>query len=153
MNLKNKDIQQLIENYFEGKTSLQEEQFLRNYFRQESTDVEFESYRPIFQYFNEERTLWKHKEQSDSFVRKKSDKRLWYIFALSAAACLFFLFNLSNIMESKKSPETTIAYIDGEKYTNILFIQTEILSVLDDLEENNEQVFSSQIELLDTFFE
>lgn len=45
------DIDQLLERYFEGNTSLAEEQQLRNYFNGEEVAEDLRSYQPLFQYF------------------------------------------------------------------------------------------------------
>ena len=49
--MNNTAIKYLIEQYFEGETSLQEEQQLRTYFQQEEVAEELKEYQPLFQYF------------------------------------------------------------------------------------------------------
>lgn len=48
-----KKIEQLLERYFEGETSLEEEKILRNYFTAEDIPDHLASYRAQFQYINE----------------------------------------------------------------------------------------------------
>jgi hypothetical protein len=50
-------------------------------------------------------------------------------------------------------PETSQAYIDGKKYTDIELIQLETLKALENLSESNDAAISSQIEALDLFFD
>jgi len=45
----------LLEKYFEGDTSLWEEQELRDYFSSKTVDKELVAYAPLFQYFKTER--------------------------------------------------------------------------------------------------
>jgi hypothetical protein len=54
-----KIIQQLLDSYFEGETSLQEEEQLRRYFQQEDIHPSLKTYQPMFRYFvtNQEVTL------------------------------------------------------------------------------------------------
>lgn len=47
----------LLERYFEGKTSLQEEQALRDYFRQENVADHLTGYAPLFQYWDREAAI------------------------------------------------------------------------------------------------
>lgn len=42
------NVQQLLDRYFEGETSIQEEQQLRSYFASTDVDVAFEMYTPLF---------------------------------------------------------------------------------------------------------
>jgi hypothetical protein len=43
-------------------------------------------------------------------------------------------------------------YIDGKKYTDIELIQLETIKALDNFSEDNDDVYSSQVEALDLFF-
>lgn len=49
--MKPQTIQQLLDKYFEGETSIQEEAQLREYFNQPNVDSRLLHYKPIFQYF------------------------------------------------------------------------------------------------------
>lgn len=51
MDFKIQMIQQLLDKYWEGETSLQEEQTLREYFNQDTVAKEFKSFQPLFQYY------------------------------------------------------------------------------------------------------
>lgn len=48
-----KYIEQLLENYWQGETTLQEESILRNFFSQEDVPAEFLKYKPLFIYEQE----------------------------------------------------------------------------------------------------
>ncbi len=50
MNIKN-----LIDKYFEGNTTLEEEARLRDYFNQSEVDESFKPYRPLFQFLKNEK--------------------------------------------------------------------------------------------------
>ncbi|HFB99837.1 MAG TPA: pyruvate ferredoxin oxidoreductase, partial [Phaeodactylibacter sp.] len=52
-----KNISQLLEKYWEGETSLQEENTLKQYFNQENVAQELQEYQPLFQFFKEEQDL------------------------------------------------------------------------------------------------
>lgn len=49
-----KSINNLLERYFEGETSLEEERLLRTYFTEEKVDDRLMSYKSIFRYFDQE---------------------------------------------------------------------------------------------------
>ena len=53
MSISNDKIRQLLDNYFEGKTSLEEENQLRSYFRQEGVPRDLAPYAPLFRYVHE----------------------------------------------------------------------------------------------------
>ena len=52
-----KYIEQLLENYWQGETTLQEESILRNFFSQEDVPAEFSKYKPLFIYEQEKEDL------------------------------------------------------------------------------------------------
>ncbi len=60
----------LIEKYFEGETSLEEEAQIRAYFNGEAVDNELKAYQPLFQYFANEGEL----ALSDDFDEKLFQK-------------------------------------------------------------------------------
>ena len=179
------NIKILIEKYFEGLTSLDEEQQLRDYFRQENVPQELEMYKPLFQYFVSEREacaslrgqspkqstpsnspqfpsfggirggFWGkgsgllHSVRNDA-VHKVSFFLRWG--SIAAAACLLLFISLRLFLNTGGTlPETSQAYIDGKRYTDIELIRTETLKSLDNLSEGSEDAYSSQIEALEIF--
>ena len=63
-----KEIQALLNKYFAGETSLQEEQTLKAYFNSDAVDASLKSYQPLFQFFKKEKEI----ESSKVFVVPKS---------------------------------------------------------------------------------
>jgi hypothetical protein len=149
MRADSKHIVNLIDKYFEGLTTLQEEQTLRDYFQQDNIPEELKSYQPMFQYFAEARTpariLPVETRRATSLQRK-----MWFAIAASVLLLLGLRFALSTY---KTLPETSLAYIDGKKMTDIALIQKEALRALENLSEENEEVYASQIDALDFFLE
>jgi hypothetical protein len=158
------DIRIWIEKYFEGLTSLDEEQKLRDYLQQENVPQDLEMYKPLFQYFVSER------ETATSFVwarliaplqpnktplqpHKGGRKRFWLRWgSIAAAACLLLFISVRLFLNTSGTlPETSQAYIDGKKYTDIELIRTETLKSLENLSEGSEDAYSSQIEALEIF--
>lgn len=62
-----KNINQILEKYWEGKTSLQEEDTLKQYFNNGNVAPELQQYQPLFQFF---------KEEQDVLISDDFEKRL-----------------------------------------------------------------------------
>lgn len=54
--MESNNIEQLLEKYFEGETSIVEEQVLKDYFNSENITSHLEIYKPIFSYFSAAKT-------------------------------------------------------------------------------------------------
>jgi hypothetical protein len=145
-------VETLIEKYFEGITSLEEEQWLRNYFQNEDIPEAMQTYQPIFQFFSEEKNAATTKTIPLPVGKRRHRNIRW--FSVAAAASLLLLFSLKPIFEAHRlSPERSLAYINGKKHTNIELIQAEVLKALDNVSAANDDVYSSQIEALDFFLD
>ncbi|MDR2804693.1 MAG: hypothetical protein LBB85_03495 [Dysgonamonadaceae bacterium] len=139
----NKYIGELIEKYFEGSTSLKEEETLQNYFQRRDRPSEWELYRPLFRYFAEE----KQKRKAPAWPIRSFGLGMG-----AAAACVLLFFGMKFLSpNTNQLSASSWMYIDGKKYTNIEHIQTEALKALENLSENEEAIYSSQVEALDLF--
>lgn len=84
---------ELLEKYFAGITSLQEERELKAYFKSDDVSNEYRKYAPLFQAFEMEKTVTapqiEHRiKRSSVFIKKR-----WTIIISSAtAACLLLFF-------------------------------------------------------------
>jgi hypothetical protein len=151
------DMKILIEKYFDGLTSLKEEQKLRDYFQREDVSQEWEIYKPIFRYFTSERETVSEAESINNCVELQLKPAIprygllrWG--SVAAAACLLLITGLSLFLNTGgRLSETSLAYIDGEKYTDMELIRTEALKSLENLSEGSDNVYSSQIEALEIF--
>ncbi|MDR2622130.1 MAG: hypothetical protein LBC48_06065 [Dysgonamonadaceae bacterium] len=144
-----KDVEILMEKYFEGLTSLEEEQTLRDYFQREDVQPEWEMYRNMFRYFTSER---ERKNQMISSSRPQVKRILLRWGSIAAAACLLLAVSLRLFLNTGEAwAETSQAYIDGKKYTDMELIRTETLKSLENLSEGSEDAYSSQIEALEIF--
>ena len=92
-------IKKLLEKYWDGNSSMAEEQRLRDYFNEEEVLAELEAYRPLFVYFNEEQTLQldadfesrlKQQTQPDEKVIPKRQALRFYLGRIAAAAVFAF---------------------------------------------------------------
>ncbi|MDR1455493.1 MAG: hypothetical protein LBJ01_07580 [Tannerella sp.] len=140
------DIESLLEAYFDGTTSLKEEQFLRDFFRKGRLPETLGVYRPIFCYLaagrreNRRRTLL-------PLLRKNA--RTWSAAAAVLLACTTL--PLAVYLHGTAGEKTSRVFIGGKKYTNIELVRSEALKSLEHLAEGNASALSSQVETLELF--
>lgn len=89
MVLDNKNIDQLLEKYDNGETSLQEEQQLRTYFSQDDVAPHLESYKTMFQYFANTK-----RETYTKDVPLQTKKRSYIYQWISVAAVIIIMFGI-----------------------------------------------------------
>ena len=119
------DIDNLLNKYFEGETTFEDEQVLHAYFKQENLPKHLKELAPIFTYIEDERiALEALKEITDVAPaqtiikrRKLILSRTFYISAVAAAciAAVFFLFSPGN---SKSDANQSYAWINGKRISN-----------------------------------
>lgn len=146
-----KDIDKILERYFEGESTLEEEQILRKYFNQPQIAERHKVYAPIFQFFivesseNSEQNIVQTIEKRERFNLKP-----WISIAASIAIIvgLYIIFS-PQIENSNKS----IVYINGNKTTDINIINNEALNSIENVTDMDESIVESQIDALDFFTE
>ena len=138
------NIDELLEKYFEGQTSSEEEAVIRRFFVSDDIPENLAIYKPLFAYFDEE--IKKTDVANDNNIqsenkngrRIENDKKLApknrrYILWLSgAAACAAILTGIFfNESQSKRCPgEGDYVIIDGRCYTDINTIRNATLNSL-----------------------
>ncbi|VBB48642.1 conserved hypothetical protein [uncultured Paludibacter sp.] len=85
-------IDDLLEKYFAGKTSLQEEKELKTYYKQGNIIPAHQKYAPLFQAFENEREIISQKTEIKSAKNISLRQRIMIITSSVAAACLLILF-------------------------------------------------------------
>lgn len=78
-------VKKLVDKYWEGKTSLKEEQELHTYFNQENVDVRLKNIQPLFVFFKQEQE--KKSERTLHFLQavRQPPQRIWGLAAASIA--------------------------------------------------------------------
>ncbi|MDR1523768.1 MAG: hypothetical protein LBS79_00735 [Tannerella sp.] len=147
MRKKKINIELLIEAYFNGLTSLKEEQLLRDYFREDDLPEALKVYQPIFRYLAAER---KEKRRRTRVLPLGRNARKWSAAAAVLLLCIALPFAIRT--HGTASPEISQVYINGKKHTDIGLIRSEALKSLEHLAESNESALSSQVEALESFF-
>lgn len=98
-------IEQYIEKYFEGTTTLAEEKALKTYFSQDEVAPHLRAYQPIFRYFSEAR-----KEKSAREFRLKSGRKRYYAWFSVAATVVIALGVWLSGGPSTEEKEALLAY-------------------------------------------
>ena len=123
-----KYIEQLLDRYFQGETTLQEEQILKTFFAQEAEDMpqELSSYAPLFSMLNEKETLPDDFDQCMLAMAKDTIQVKARIVSLAerlrplfgAAAVIAILLTLGNaINQSFKQDDV---WVDAERYATVI---------------------------------
>ena len=109
-------IENLLEAYFEGNTTLDEERVLQQYFAQPYVPVHLQEYKVMFDYFSESKT-----EVSNQQIQVTPKKKTWKINWLSIAASLILFFAIYKIVPATDSftdaerAEAERAYVESQK--------------------------------------
>ncbi len=119
------NIDNLLNKYFEGETTLEEERKLRAYFNQENLPEHLKELAPIFNYLEDEQVaLEALKEITDvspesvkPLKRKLTFTRSFFISVVAAASIItvFILFSPAN---SSSSANENYAWINGKRITD-----------------------------------
>ena len=151
------NIKQLLDKYFEGQTSLQEEQSLRNYFRQDNIDESLLEFKPMFDFFNEERESAMIDEY-ETIIPEQSNRpktiKIWFSrISVGIAASVVLLLGAKFMFfnQEKEILSQSIVYVDGKKFTDINTIQSQTLNAIEAIYESVDDVISSQIDILNSF--
>ncbi len=117
------NIESLLEKYFDGETSIEQEKQLTNYFSSENVAQHLQQYQPMFKYFEKEKqTIFKQE-----IVLKSNKKIVWFSMAASvillAGIGTFYLMNNKQASPEEglgtyKSPE--IAFVETQKALQML---------------------------------
>ncbi len=132
------EAEKLIEKYYEGETSVAEENLLRYFLTQKNVSKQFEAEKAIFGYFESEK-----QEKTIAFT---PNFWKWTASAVAMVAVLLGVFL------STQPGQANYAYVDGKKTTNQQVVFTlaqstvnSILSANTELESNFENIQSNQV--------
>lgn len=122
-NMESKIIEELLEKYFEGETSLEEENRLKNYFTEGEIAENLKAYKPLFEYFKSE----KEGHLSPDFEQKLMEKiqpvqkeavlrKINFTWIRVAAILAFVVGGLWMLRQWQPEPTEQAAVIDWSKY-------------------------------------
>ncbi|MDR0823465.1 MAG: hypothetical protein LBN74_00095 [Prevotella sp.] len=98
MTEKDKHIGDLLERFFDGKTSNAEERELYSFFHKEDIPEELQPYKPVFEYFENDIKSEPVRNTIPARIIKNNHRRKWLAIAAAAASVLALLLIKSLIM-------------------------------------------------------
>lgn len=138
-----KNIDEVLDRYFEGNTSLKEEEQLRTYFRKGNIDDQYKIYEPMFVLFEKER----------STAEKPKKKKRFFVYLWTGVAASLLLITISKFVftHSSSNQSQSIVYIDGKEVSDINTINSQALISIENVSSMDEDIINSQIGVLDSF--
>ena len=128
-------IDELLDKYFEGETSCEEERELRRFFTEEEVPEHLQTYRPLFAYLNREATSMAEPTEEKSVTTESAKRkpfRLYRTFyAVSGiAAGLLLLLGVAKIIFPLSGVPENYVVIDGQRYTDEKLVEAKALEAL-----------------------
>lgn len=135
------NIEEVLNRYFEGETSAEEERELRRFFAGENVPAHLSAYRPLFAYFDEEiaaqydpaEEIWQEVTRATPAVRRFAMSRRSVVYLLSTvAACVVALLGISQLL-SPTDPcfcSDNYVVINGRCYTDIHKVRSSAFEAL-----------------------
>ena len=114
-------IRTLTERFFDGETSLAEEQELYRLFREGDVPEDLVQYKELFAGFD-----------SIRLPQQKNSRRNWRQ-AIGIAASVLVLFAIGTMLLAKQSNDECVAYIYGEKCTDKAIVMQQMQSTLSEM--------------------
>ena len=133
-----KDIETLLNKYFEGETTCEEERRLRRFFAEGLVPEHLEVYRPMFAFFEAEQ------KELAPFEKKTKTVRQYLTYSLSAAAAaILLLVGISGIYRHLSPAPANYVIIDGKEYTDVHLIREQAMVAFRDVSLSEEEVFAT----------
>ena len=146
-----KDIETLLNKYFEGETTCEEERRLRRFFAEGLVPEHLEVYRPMFAFFEaEQEELTEVSGQCNAgempelaiFEKKTKTVRKYLTYSLGAAAVLLLL-GISGIYRHISPAPANYVIIDGKEYTDVHLIREQAMVAFRDVSLSEEEIFAT----------
>ena len=139
-----KNIENLLEKYFEATATVAEEETLRMYFTQESVATHLEQYRPMFSYFSKAK-----EEQYTKQVPLNTRRKFNYKWISVAAVAVLFLglyFGPDQYQDYQDRKQAKIAYNETKKALSLLAVNfnkgTEKINYLKEFEATTSKIYN-----------
>ncbi len=139
-------LERLLDRYFEGLTSGEEEKEIRLLFRQGEVPEHLEVYRSLFAYL-EEKSETAGQQTSTGNKKELPRRRTFRLHAAaSIAAGLLLLLGVAGLWNTLRPVSDNYVWIDGKRYTDQMLVQQQARAAF-------EAVSFSQEDILFTLFE
>lgn len=137
-------INELLNKYFDGDTTCEEERKLRRFFTEEEVPEDLQIYRPLFVCLNQE-VKAHHLEQTDTGKKKLIGRkylfkhRRWLYMVGGAAASIALFIGSLQLFPVSAAPENYVI-IDGKRYTDEALIKEKAMEALQNVHLTDEDV-------------
>jgi hypothetical protein len=119
---KTNEIKKMLDAYFAGETTQEQEESLRIYFTSADVEEELKQYQPLFVYFANERDKLQNKRLNDKSPKPHKHRRKTWLYAAACAACAAIL--LAVFLPNKRTNpqedifEGSFAIVNGKCITD-----------------------------------
>lgn len=151
-----KDIETLLNKYFEGETTCEEERKLRRFFAEGLVPEHLEVYRPMFAFFEAAQDELPEisgpcnaaeMPELAIFEKKTKTVRQYLTYSLgAAAAALLLLLGISGIYRHLSPAPANYVIIDGKEYTDAHLIREQAMAAFQDVSLSEEEIFATLFE-------
>lgn len=142
-----KDIEKLLDKYFEGETTCEEERELRRFFIKGLVPEHLQMYHPMFAFFEAEHAENVRTSVSIQPEKKKKTFRHYLTYTLgTVAATLLLVMGVSGIYRHYSPTSASYVIIDGKQYTDADLIREQAKAAFRDVSFSEEEVFVTLFE-------
>ncbi len=136
-------IEELLDNYFEGRTTREEERLLRDFFTSGSVPKHLEVYRPLFACLAQEAEAFQNARprQTEKPVRRRFSLRHVSWLATGIAATVLLCVGVAQFGPlPAKSDSGCYVLIDGKRYDDPQLVQAKALEALREVSFSDEEL-------------
>lgn len=137
-------IEELIDRYFEGLTSCEEERELRRYFTTESVPQHLQDYRPLFACLEQEAKAFRESTAPASRVLSLR-RRFLYVMG-GVAAGILLLIGIAGTHQLIPATPENFVIIDGKEYTDAKLVREQALAAFRDMRTTEDEVLDLMFE-------
>lgn len=142
-----KDIEELLNKYFEGETTCEEERELRRFFTEGLVPEHLQMYRPMFAFFEAEHTQYVQASATARSEKKNKTFRYYLTYSLgTVAATLLLVLGVSGVYRHLSPASSSYVIIDGKQYTDATLIREQAKAAFRDVSFSEEEVFVTLFE-------
>ena len=136
-------IEELIDRYFEGQTSCEEERELRSFFTQENVPESLQVYRPLLVCLDQEAKAFR---QESAPVKKPSFRRRFIYTAGGIAAGILLVIGIAGTQRYLHPTPENYVIIDGKQYTDANLVHEQALAAFRDMRTTEDEVLDLMFE-------
>lgn len=137
-------IEELIERYFEGQTSCEEERELRCFFNRENVPEHLQVYRPLFICLEQEVKAFR--EKSTPTAKLPSYRRRFIYMMSGVAAGILLLIGIAGTKQYLHVTPENYVIIDGKQYTDDNLVREQALAAFRDMRTTEDEVLDLMFE-------